>query len=432
MLDKLFSSNNDLNANANALALDASFDIGSQNDIFTSKDPVQRIRRVSSSSQELQADASSSSPVVSANGRFVAFQSNATNLVRGDTNSLSDIFVRDVRRGKTTRVSIGSDGTQANGASLNASISSDGRFVVFESEASNLVPQDTNGKKDVFLHDTKSGTTTLISVDSTGNQADEDSYRPYISNDGRYVTFTSKANNLDSNAPNVVRTEDVFVRDLQTSTTSWIRSPQEGPSPNRTLNSRTRDISGDGRYVLYESTIVTGSVLTTLYVYDQHTQTSQKIDSGFRGDFRKSSISDDGRFVAYGFGPSLGANITKLYDQQTNSSREILLGQNGTRVFTQSLSLSGNGRYLAFSSSQNDVVPGDTNQASDVFIYDIDNSTTQRVSVNARGREANGNSFSPSLSADGRFLAFASDATNLVPRDTNGVTDVFWVKTYSN
>jgi len=430
MLDKLFSSKNDLNANGNALALDASLHTGSQNDIFTSKDPVQRIRRVSSSSQELQADASSWGQVISANGRFVAFQSNATNLVPSDTNGLSDIFVRDVRKGTTIRVSIGSDGTQANGASSDASISSDGRFVVFESEASNLVPNDTNGKKDVFLHDTKSGTTTRISVDSTDNQADNDSYRPYISNDGRYVTFTSKANNLDSNAPSVVVTEDVFVRDLQAGTTSWIRSPDEGPSPNRTLNSRTRDISGDGRYVLYESSIVTGTVITTLYVYDQHTQTSQKIDSGFRGDFRKSSISDDGRYVAYGFGPSFAG--IKLYDQQTNSSREILLGQNGTRVVTDSLSLSGNGRYLAFSSSQNDVVPGDTNQASDVFIYDIDNSTTQRVSVNARGEQANGNSFAPSISADGRFVAFGSDASNLVPRDTNGVTDVFWVKTYSD
>jgi Tol biopolymer transport system component len=437
MPSQLSSTKNDLNTNANALALDTSLDTGSQIDVFSSNDPVNRIRRVSSSSKGVQADAPSNEPAISANGRFVAFESDATNLVRGDTNGVSDIFVRNVRNGNVIRVSVGASGTQANGASFNASISGDGRFVVFQSDASNLVPNDTNGKTDVFLHDTRNGSTTRISVDSRGNQAGEISFAGRISRDGRFVTFSSQDRDLDGNAPSFFGT-NVFLRDIQAGTTTRIVSPSEAgfndPSFSDSTRSTAAAISGDGRYVVYQTVISIGRTAATLFVYDKQTQTSQRIDSIERSSFRSPSISDDGRYIAYHkVVPFLPAISTKIYDQQTKSFRDIL--QDPTRrngIPISGLSLSGNGRYLAFSSSRNNIVPNDTNSAEDVFVYDIENNTTQRVSVNARGEQANGVSFSPSISADGRFLAFASDASNLVPRDTNGVTDVFRVKTYSN
>src|SRR5205814_1263965 len=135
-------------------------------------------------------------PAISADGRFVAFVSAATNLVPGDTNGLSDVFVHDRRTRRTERVSVDSAGTQADGASASPALSADGRFVAFSSSATNLVPGDTNGQADVFVHDRRTGTTERVSVDSAGTGANGWSERPSISADGRFVAFCSYATNL--------------------------------------------------------------------------------------------------------------------------------------------------------------------------------------------------------------------------------------------
>ena len=167
-------------------------------------------RRVSISSTGTQANDASDSPSISADGRYVAFHSDATNLVAGDTNGASDIFVRDRQAGTTTRVSVSSAESQGNDDSYNPSISADGRSVAFQSDASNLVANDTNGTSDIFVRDRQAGTTRRVSISSTGTQGNNNSDAPSISADGRYVAFPSDATNLVANDTN--GTSDVFVR----------------------------------------------------------------------------------------------------------------------------------------------------------------------------------------------------------------------------
>src|SRR5262249_6096298 len=183
--------------------------------------------RMSVKSNGVEGDARSIVPSISADGRYVAFQSEATNLVTGDTDGVSDIFVHDRITGTTVRVSISSTGVQGNGYSSLASISSDGRFVAFQSEASNLVSNDFNGAEDVFVHDRDSdgngifdegdGITICASVDSTGASGDTRSYDASMAGDGTLVAFTSDATNLISRDRN--DTSDIFVRELTTGTT---------------------------------------------------------------------------------------------------------------------------------------------------------------------------------------------------------------------
>src|SRR5262245_43107720 len=178
---------------------------------------AQATHRVSLDSAELQSNGDSFQASVSADGRYLAFRSLATNLVPGDTNGIGDLFVRDLLAGTTERVSLDSGGVEANGESYEAVLSADGRFVAFRSIASNLVPGDTNAKYDVFVRDLLTGVTERVSVDSGSCEADDDSIRPAISADGRYVAFESRATTLVAGDTNMA--VDVFVRDRQLGTT---------------------------------------------------------------------------------------------------------------------------------------------------------------------------------------------------------------------
>ena len=167
--------------------------------------------RVSIASDGTQGNGASIEAAISADGRYVAFQSPASNLVAFDTNSLSDIFVRDRQTGTTERVSVATDGTQANGLSEQTEISADGRYVAFKSFASNLVAGDTNGTADVFVRDLVDDTTERVSVGTAGGQSSGLSEQPAISGDGRYVAFQSFGSNLVAGDTNGL--EDIFVRD---------------------------------------------------------------------------------------------------------------------------------------------------------------------------------------------------------------------------
>jgi len=225
--------------------------------------------RVSVASDGTQSNHDSYNPSISANGRYVAFESEATNLVSGDTNNFRDIFVHDRQTGQTTRVSVASDGTQANGHSFDPSISADGRYVVFESLASNLVSGDTNDHQDIFVHDRQTGQTTRVSVASDGTQANDHSFDPSISADGRYVAFISFASNLvggDTEPPILPSTtslpnnpasqgrgvsSQVFVHDRQTGATTLVSVAIDGSEGNG--HSEEVSISADGRYVAFRS-----------------------------------------------------------------------------------------------------------------------------------------------------------------------------------
>ena len=191
-------------------------------------------RRVSLASDGTQANDFSENPAISADGRYVAFDSVASNLVPGDTNQPSDVFVRDLRSGTTRLVSLAMNGAQANDSSDYPAISADGRYVAFRSFATNLVPGGTNGSEDVFVRDLRSGTTRRVSVAPGGRQANGESFTPAISADGRYVAFDSSASNLVPGDTN--HASDVFVRDLRpglpppinTFTVSRIRTKADG------------------------------------------------------------------------------------------------------------------------------------------------------------------------------------------------------------
>ena len=216
---------------------------GRENLVFTTG----TTNRVSVSSDETQGNDDSDWSSISNDGRYVAFRSDADNLVSGDTNDFGDIFVRDRQIEITTRISVSSDGAQANDESRNPSISADGRYVVFESDADNLVSGDTNGSRDIFVHDLQTGDTKRVSVASNGTQGNNNSRFPSISSDGRYVAFQSLASKLVNGDTNGY--QDIFVHDRQTGVTSIVSVASDGKEGNG--DSYGTSISADGRYVAF-------------------------------------------------------------------------------------------------------------------------------------------------------------------------------------
>jgi Tol biopolymer transport system component len=382
----------------------------------------------------------SSDPAISADGRYVTFDSLASNLVPGDTNGMYDIFVRDRTAGTTTRVSKSSAGVEGNDYSDSPSISADGRYVAFESLATNLVSGDTNGAYDIFVRDRTAGTTTLVSKNSAGVEGDSGSYSASISADGRYVTFQSSATNLVSGDTNGMG--DIFVRDRQTGTTYLVSRDSAGVEGNGYSDSPS--ISADGRYVAFYSgstNLVTGDSngYNDIFVRDRQTGTTTRVSkssAGVEGDGHSSnpSISSDGRYVTF---ESMATNLVSgdtngkrdifVRDRQTGTTYLVSRNSAGVEGDGQSYnpSISADGGYVTFDSGSTNLVSGDTNEAWDIFVRDRQTGTTTQVSRNSAGVEGDGSSFYPSISADGRYVKFESTATNLVPGDTNGYNDIF-------
>jgi Tol biopolymer transport system component len=357
-------------------------------DVFVHDWLIGETTRVSVASDGTQGNDWSYGPSISADGRFVAFESSAWNLVDGDTNDCTDVFVHDRLTGQTTRVSVASDGTQGNDRSSGSSISADGRFMAFESDANNLVDGDTNGTGDVFIHDWQTGHTTRISVASDGTQGNNWSWEPSISADGRFVAFGSWANNLVDDDTNGCR--DVFVHDRQTGQTTRVSVASDGTQGNAWLQSPS--ISADGHFVAFQS------------------DADNLVDSDTNG------VGD-----------------VFIHDRQTGQTTRVSVASDGTqgnRGCFGVTSISADGRFTVFQSDAENLVDGDTNGCKDVFIHDRQTGQTTRISVASDGTQGNDWSYGPSISADGRFVAFESDANNLVDGDTNGIGDVFvrdWV-----
>ena len=397
--------------------------------------------RVSLNSSANEGNSRSAFPTVSAGGRYVGFFSHADNLVAGDTNGVADIFVRDRQTGITTRVSLDSIGNEANAPSYGPSISADGRYVAFQSSADNLVTGDTNGVMDVFVHDRQTGTTTRVNLDSAGNEGNALSYAASISADGRYVAFESNADNLVAGDTNGVA--DIFVRDRQTGTTTRASLDSANNEGNNTSSGAS--ISGDGRYVVFHSyatNLVTGDTnnVPDVFVRDRQTGTTTRIsldsaDIGGNGASTWGTTSTDGRYVAFYSradnlvaGDTNGQSDVFVRDRQTGTTTRVSLDSANNEAIGGSSrfpTLSADGRYVAFVSSADNLVAGDTNNTDDVFVRDRQTSTTFRVSLDSTDDEGNRASLSPVMSADGRYVAFDSYADNLVTGDTNGHQDVF-------
>ncbi len=339
--------------------------------------------RVSLDSHAAQSNSWSWDTAISADGRFVAFSSQASNLVPDDTNASADVFVRDRATGTTERVSLDSNGTEGDDRSGSPAISADGRLVAFSSAAGNLVPGDTNSSYDIFVHDRATGTTERVSVHSNGTQGNGTSYsRPAISADGRFVAFTSQASNLAPGDTN--GRADVFVHDRNTGETTRVSLGANGAQGDS--HSYAPELSTDGRFVAF-------------YSYA-------------------------GNLVP---GDTNGETDVFVHDRQTGMTERVSLHSNGTQGNSDSFSpaISADGRFVAFASDAGNLTQGDENRKRDVFIRDRTAGTTKQVSVDACASQATADSWGPAISADGTVVAFQSEAKNLVADDTNSQRDIF-------
>ncbi|HEX2214656.1 MAG TPA: Ig-like domain-containing protein, partial [Mycobacterium sp.] len=379
-------------------------------------------------------------PTMSADGRFVAFRSGAP-LVPEDSNGASDVFVHDRATGSVSRVSIATGGQQGNHNSSTAEISADGRFVAFGAAASNLVADDTNGAEDVFVHDRVSGETRRVSVATDGTQGNGGSFHATISADGRRVAFASSASNLVQNDTN--NTVDVFVHDLVDQSTVRVSA---GGSDESNGPSAWPALDGAGRRVVFESSasnLVAGDTngQRDIFAYDLDTGVTRRVSvtsSGAQGNNFSlwTKISADGGYVVFASqasnlvaGDTNGSLDIFRHDLASGATTRINVTADGTPANLSSSysAASADGRFIAFASSASNLVTGDTNNQQDVFVKDTLTGELRRVSVASDGTQADGTQLLLSISDDGRFVAFESPATTLVPGDTNNIYDTFVV-----
>lgn len=341
----------------------------------------------------------SEDPVVSANGRFVAFESFAFNIFPDDNNGRKDVFYRDLQTGITTLVSMNLAGTGGgNGDSLNPAISADGRYVTYESRAGNLVANDTNTFSDVFVRDMQTGITTLVSVNSAGTASGNgESFSPTISANGRVIVFASSSSNLSAiDASNRL---DVFARDLQTGTTHLVSCnvgcTASGNNESFTANvpkdkAMRANISNDGRVVVFESQ---ATDLVTIPM----------APNGFTEVFAR--------------------------DLQAGTTTLLSVNMQGTMsVGGEKPVISGDGRFAVFQSSATDITANDSGFGLDLFRRDLQTGTTTMVSATVTNTGSDGplnNSYFPVISTDGRYITFQSDAKNYVANDSNSGIDAF-------
>ena len=407
--------------------------------------PAQQTKRVSLDSSGAQANRWSVRSSLAADGRRIAFASDATNLAAGDTNAIADIFVRDVATGVVERVSVDSSGAQSNGVSEGPALSADGSVVAFFSFASNLVAGDNNGRNDVFARDLATGVTELVSVDSSGNPANGHSYRMALSTDGRFVAFESQATNLVASDTN--SRVDIFVRDRATGTTERVSVDSAGAEANG--ESTLPSISADGRFVAffsYATNLVAGdtNAFSDVFVRDRATGTTERVSvdsSGAQGDGDSvtPALSADGNAVAFfSRATTLVPNDTNflvdlfVHDRTTGTTERDSVDSAGNESNNDSggslnhgPALSADGRFVAFESMATNLIASDTNGTLDVFVRDRASGATKRVSVDTSGAESDDASELDSMTQDGGIVSFSSVATNLVAGDTNGCDDVF-------
>ncbi len=367
----------------------------------------------------------SANPHINSNGQFVVFDSAATNAVPGDTNGTTDVFIRDRAANTTQRVSI-AGATQGNGASTNAMVSAFGRFVAFESVATNLVPGDTNGKRDVFVRDMVTGAIARVSNRASGAQSQSDSFLKGFSDDGTRVLFTS----ADPILPNVVGT----------STKLWYLNVTTGVYQGVPLNVngllggisevQPPRLSRDGIYVSFSSTddklVPNDTVMVDAFVRNMVAGGIQKVSVRSSGDPGTSAsyaqaVSDGGLYTFFESLDREMTNLTTLENSTENYVRGLGLTRLAIRALetnangaTNSLSISGTGRYVVFASEMSNLVLGDTNLQRDIFLWDRTNDDITLLSQTAGGVLGDNFSQFPIISRDGSTVAFRTRAQNLV------------------
>lgn len=388
-------------------------------------------------------------PSMSADAKYIVFHSTADNLVEDDTNNDTDIFLRDRNSGTTTRISVDSEENEVDGDSENAEISADGNVVAFMSSASDLVLGDDNDKNDIFIRDRSAGTTVRVSVAPDGDGGDGDSDGPDVSRDGRYIVFESDATNLVDGDTNDKR--DIFRYDRQTKKTIRVSLKDNNFDDTESDgNSYEPVISDDGRYVAFASdaalTPCDDNGQTDIFVRDiteGKTMLASVTNFGCISNGRSyhPSISADGRFVTFS---SYATDLEYPMEEDTNGKQDVYvrdfvdeitervsISTNGDEGDERSVGYGGNisadGQYVVFSSPATNLVPEDSNDDYDVFARDRVASETTRESVGHYWEEGSGNSDTNTaiISANGRYIVFDSNYGQLVPGDTNDDWDIF-------
>ena len=385
---------------------------------------------------------------VSTNGRYVLYESVASDLVAADTNELADVFVRDVQTETTILVSVPAAGGAANNRSESAALTPDGRYVAFVSDATNLVAGDTNNGPDVFVRDLQTQTTTWVSVGATNASMGA----PVISADGRWVAFVSSTRNLVPGVSNISRGE-IYLRDLATSTTLWpsrdainlVRSNMQFvsvvPVPMHPV------LSADGRYVTFAAGWTNNATAppssttfgTVLMQFDAQTQTTTLIETnGYppspSGDeVHGPEATPDGRLVVYAARVVNGLFpycTLRCWDRQTGTAVGVSVDLGGG-IMTNSASvapvISADGRYVTFVSDATNLVSNTISNGPHLYRRDLVANTTELVDADLAGvgSTIDLNNLIPSLSADGRYVAFSAPDGNLTGADDNNFEDVF-------
>jgi len=399
--------------------------------------------RVSLNSWGQEGEEGALSPRISHDGRFVVFESKSKNFLAGDIHDRRQIFLRDTLTSTTTCVSVNSLGEPGNGKSTDSTVSADGRFIVFQSRASNLVPGDTNGVEDIFVHDAWTRQTKRVSVSSSGTQGNWSSWWPSISADGNTVCFSSSASNLVPG--DVGYHEDVFVHDLRTRQTRRVSVDSFGVEGNG--RSSRPSVSGDGQRVAFESSATNltpgqAGLYNAIFLHDRSTgittmlsKTAAGVEAVGNSDY--PVISADGSTIAF---ESTAKNLVPgLY---WRSGKQILVldilshqltlvsknssGDTGTQDAAYP-SLSCDGQIVSFVSKSTNFDPRAFRDHHDqAYVHHRPSGITTLVSESSTGfvSEYNGPDKSH-ISGDGQWICFASSAKELTPRDGNDLVDVY-------
>ncbi|HLY75157.1 MAG TPA: calcium-binding protein [Planctomycetota bacterium] len=425
---------------------------------------------LSSTGTEGNLDCVADSIGISNDGRFVAFTSKASNMIPGGTGIFSNVFLRDNVNRTLTLVSVSNTGGLANGASGTPSMSGDGRYIAFSSFATNLDSTSVSvpaGVRQIYVRDMQMGTTTLVSRSSNaGLVADQNCNNPKISNNGNFVVFESLSNLLDgvvAGGDDNDAFADIYVRDwlnvgggFPTTLVSMVSgaAPGSGPSNKGNGDSTNACISADGSVIAFASTASNLVVFSQdggldtngvpdVFVREMGTNRTVRCSVEFAGSdptlkglSRSPTISLDGQMVSFS---SLAGNLHPAAQEQTPNI--YFRFWNGLTPFTEVLSvhtsgatggascdhpsISGDGTKIAWQSASSALVNGDTNGVEDIFLRNRTTLTTSRESVQTFGGQLDGQSAAPAYSADGRYIAFWSQATNAVDDDTNGAADIF-------